>query len=273
MPFAFYTMDYRKIYVCLIETRKSTLTEDSYYEQHHIIPKSEGGSDNERNIVKLTAREHYIAHLLLAKIYDDLKMHLAVTYMKTGAHKMRKFKFNSHLYAKIRKKLAKFISINNTGKPSKRKGIKTGKPAWNRGRKIPEDVRKKISEHTKNAMNDPLVRTKISNANKNKPSPMKGKHLSDEQRLKISEATKKGMSSAIVREKISTALKGKLAGKNNPMYGKSSWSKCTDEERLDRRQRVANSMKQLKWFNNGVKNVRARECPEGFAAGRLHLSK
>ena len=30
-----------------------------------------------------------------------------------------------------------------------------------------------------------------------------------------------------------------------------------------------NGTRQTRWWNNGVKCVRARECPEGFVAGRL----
>lgn len=39
-----------------------------YFETHHIVPKSLGGTDDKNNLVNLTAREHYIAHLLLVKI-------------------------------------------------------------------------------------------------------------------------------------------------------------------------------------------------------------
>lgn len=66
-------MDYNKHYTQLISKCKqrdwSRKTSNQYVEQHHIIPRSLGGSDNHNNLVFLTAREHYIAHLLLAKIY------------------------------------------------------------------------------------------------------------------------------------------------------------------------------------------------------------
>lgn len=35
-----------------------------YVEKHHIIPKSLGGKDTADNLVKLTAREHFICHWL-----------------------------------------------------------------------------------------------------------------------------------------------------------------------------------------------------------------
>ena len=40
---------------------------DEYCERHHIIPKCLGGSDVENNLVDLFAKEHFIAHKLLAK--------------------------------------------------------------------------------------------------------------------------------------------------------------------------------------------------------------
>jgi hypothetical protein len=38
-----------------------------YYEKHHIVPKALGGNNALINIVKLTYREHFLAHWLLTK--------------------------------------------------------------------------------------------------------------------------------------------------------------------------------------------------------------
>lgn len=40
---------------------------DEYHERHHIMPKCMGGTNDEENLIDLYAREHYIAHELLAK--------------------------------------------------------------------------------------------------------------------------------------------------------------------------------------------------------------
>lgn len=65
-------MDYQKIYSDLISSRKDRrLNEDGYYEIHHIIPKCRNGSNEKDNLIALTAREHYLAHWLLLKIYND----------------------------------------------------------------------------------------------------------------------------------------------------------------------------------------------------------
>lgn len=38
-----------------------------YCENHHIVPRSLGGSDDAANLVLLTYKERLVAHLLLAK--------------------------------------------------------------------------------------------------------------------------------------------------------------------------------------------------------------
>lgn len=42
-----------------------------YYERHHIIPRSLGGDNSYDNIATLTAREHFIVHLLLPKFLES----------------------------------------------------------------------------------------------------------------------------------------------------------------------------------------------------------
>ncbi len=59
---------YQKWYDSLIE-RARTRALEGYVETHHIIPKCLGGTNDSSNLVKLTAREHLIAHLLLYRSY------------------------------------------------------------------------------------------------------------------------------------------------------------------------------------------------------------
>lgn len=65
-------MDYKKIYDDLCNSRKHRLLEKEIgYEIHHILPRSMGGTDEDENLVKLTYREHFIAHLLLSRAYPN----------------------------------------------------------------------------------------------------------------------------------------------------------------------------------------------------------
>ena len=69
-------MNYCKIYMSIIfkasaenEQRLCNKQKGHYYERHHIIPKSLGGSNANDNVIILTAREHFICHWLLVKMY------------------------------------------------------------------------------------------------------------------------------------------------------------------------------------------------------------
>ena len=65
---------YTRWYNQLIEQAKvRVLPRDVYAEKHHIIPQSLGGSNNIENLVRLTAREHFICHWLLTKMVVETK--------------------------------------------------------------------------------------------------------------------------------------------------------------------------------------------------------
>lgn len=58
----------------IIEKRKLNPVIEGYKEKHHIIPKSLGGSNDKSNLIYLTAKEHYICHLLLVRITQNDKI-------------------------------------------------------------------------------------------------------------------------------------------------------------------------------------------------------
>lgn len=97
-------MNYKKIYSSLVESCKNRkISSTIAYESHHIIPRSLGGSDDASNLVKLTLREHFFAHLLLSKIYqgaDQIKMMHALK-MMSGIGKSKKI-INSRQYETAR---------------------------------------------------------------------------------------------------------------------------------------------------------------------------
>lgn len=218
----FFGMNYSKVYMCLILNRQAhPLSKNEYGENHHIIPRSEGGSNDITNKVKLTAREHYIAHLLLAKIYDDYAMYSALTYMQTGRHKNRKFKFNSRLYAKMREEFGRKHSQHMKGRFSgdkhwnygnhlsneakeKQRLAHLGQKAWNKGIPMSEESKKKLSIN--NGSRRLEVREKMSKAAKNRPP------ISDETRKKMSEAHKNP--SKLARFEFGKGFRGKVWANN-----------------------------------------------------------
>jgi hypothetical protein len=75
-------MNYGKIYKRLIDRARFRQKDNDYYEKHHIIPRCMGGSDALSNIVALTGREHFIAHLCLMKMHTNVHgLVLAATMM------------------------------------------------------------------------------------------------------------------------------------------------------------------------------------------------
>ncbi len=59
---------YTKWYNQIITRSTTRSLSETYFERHHIHPKSIGGSNAPENIVKLTAKEHFVCHLLLTKM-------------------------------------------------------------------------------------------------------------------------------------------------------------------------------------------------------------
>ena len=65
------TNKYTKWYYQLIDNaRTRTIPKAVYQERHHIVPRSLGGKNCKNNIVNLLPREHFIAHLLLTKMFS-----------------------------------------------------------------------------------------------------------------------------------------------------------------------------------------------------------
>ena len=51
----------------ILETRGRFACGNEYHERHHIIPKCLGGLDEKDNLIDLFAKEHFIAHKMLAE--------------------------------------------------------------------------------------------------------------------------------------------------------------------------------------------------------------
>ena len=91
-----------------IITKAKTRTLEGYKEIHHILPRCLGGKDKKANLVALTAKEHFIIHILLCKFTTGIakmKMlyaHKAMSYyLKEG----RNYKIGSRIAEKLRKEL------------------------------------------------------------------------------------------------------------------------------------------------------------------------
>lgn len=91
-------------YLKFIDSCKNQVV-DGYFEKHHIVPRCLGGSNDSSNLVKMTPRQHFIAHLILSKMFEGAnrsKMHFAVWNMVNRDNGVRT---NSRTYEKLRKNL------------------------------------------------------------------------------------------------------------------------------------------------------------------------
>jgi len=114
---------YTRWYYSIIQQAQiRTLPTDVYSEKHHIIPKSLGGNNGSDNLVKLTAREHFICHRLLSKMVTDVnkrKMTFAIWSMVNQDHSKQRLrhKVNSYTYEILRKQVSLASSQLNKGVP------------------------------------------------------------------------------------------------------------------------------------------------------------
>lgn len=115
-----------------------------YYEDHHIIPKSLGGSDKRHNRVLLTAREHFICHLLLPK--------MSILPINRGKMAYAFFRFkdktaNSKLYESYKKEYSLLVSGENNPFYGKTHTKDTKKKISRLGTKHSPDTLKKMSNN------------------------------------------------------------------------------------------------------------------------------
>lgn len=113
---------YSRTYFQIIE-RNIGAKHNGYFERHHIIPRSLGGQNKNDNLVDLTAREHFVCHWLLTKMFpvdsaEYKKMCLAFGMMlwaRSDSHQ-RNYAINSKTYERLRQQLSAFMSEFQSGK-------------------------------------------------------------------------------------------------------------------------------------------------------------
>ena len=187
---------YTRIYCSIIiNAQTRLLSEETYTETHHIIPKSLGGSNLSDNLAILTAREHFVCHWLLTKMVDGKhqdSMIYALRMMNCAGKKQQRYKtlITSRVYSKLR---AQFSIIHSN-------------------RIITDEVRHNMSEGQKGKKHSDATKAKFSKnrtgstwSEKSKQK-MRGRFISEETRQKLRDRT----ISDKQRERASATHNGKI---------------------------------------------------------------
>lgn len=199
-------MDYSHNYNRLIiKAKNRSILPTIYKENHHIIPKCMGGSDNKNNIISLFPDEHLIAHLLLTKMYPNHIGLLRAAYcMTNGFNKISRNLNKEYKWLKEKYKERQRVWLKENHYLTKmsleekehflNKHIR-GENNPNFGNKWSEKQRKNLSNKTKGRR---IGKDNPNYGNKGERNPLFGKKQTEEHRRKVSLS---------------------LSGKKNPNYG------------------------------------------------------
>lgn len=105
--YQFINNKYYKIYIRLVQEAKLKnrhKTDGNYYEVHHILPKSLGGDNSYNNLVTLTAREHFVAHLLLVRCVQITDVYRMINAIRRFTKQVK----TSREYGILRSTLSRF---------------------------------------------------------------------------------------------------------------------------------------------------------------------
>jgi len=222
-------MNYLKVYCNLIRKAENRTPPEGYTEKHHIFPVSIFGKN--KRIVVLSAREHYVAHVLLERIYIKRygtkdRRSIKMTYAHSGMKGNGGY-VNSYLYEGARKRRSEIMkgkqytlgikwSEERKEEMSKmRKGLKWWNNGiidvrslecpgneWKNGR-IKVQIGREYSEETIRKMSE----TKKGKKGIPSPKGMLGKKHSEETKMKMSETSKRRTHTEETKRKMSEATK------------------------------------------------------------------
>jgi hypothetical protein len=106
---------YTRCYYSIIQRAKIRILKIPY-ERHHIIPRSLGGNNFKENIVKLTAHEHFVCHLLLTKMIKgknkEKMVYAAWAMANLENQNQQRHKVTGKIYSMLRQEYCKVKSVH-----------------------------------------------------------------------------------------------------------------------------------------------------------------
>lgn len=210
-------------YYSIIHSAQSRVQDPSvYYESHHILPKSLGGTNKKSNLVNLTPREHYICHLCLSKITHGIDKRKMTYAFRHFLGKDTQFKMSSRIFEILRTEFRNAMISIWQDPDYKASQISKYKKYWS-----DFSNREARSLKLKEVWNNKDLRTAASISSK--------KYWSDE-------TNRRNQSVKLIKahqNDPTLALKKSRPGKLNGMYGKTH----TNEVKLAASQRATENFK------------------------------
>ena len=120
---------YTNWYFNIVNECKVSPPQNVYTERHHIVPECLGGSDDDSNMVALTAKQHFICHLLLTKMFkpktfEYYKMIHAFCMMDWCHGKDGMPRYTSRVHEKQRREFSEYMSLKQTGEGNNQFGTR-----------------------------------------------------------------------------------------------------------------------------------------------------
>jgi len=227
-------MNYQKIYEnIIIKAKLENRQKDNgvYFEKHHILPKCLNGGNEKENLVLLNAKEHFICHKLLTKIYPNNRK-IALAFHKMSFSKKEGYRVSSKDFVRARE----LISSIPVSEETKNKM---------RGRKHTKEECEKISKALLGKKKSGKHKEAIKNANIGQKRPEWVKRKMSEARKKLFYEGYKHIVSEETKKKISRSN----SGKNNGMFGK----RATNALRIKIDEKILNTMKEAEEYT-GMKS-------------------
>ena len=194
--------EYEKFINNIIKTRGRFACGEEYHERHHITPKCLGGKDENDNLIDLFAKEHFIAHKLLAQENpdkDSLVYAWSCMAFVKGNHQER-YELTAEEYEEARKAISEVM----------------------RNRIITEETREKMRKASQAKVKNPEYIQKQKSSHKGlqagENNPMFGKKHTETTRKKIGLATIERAKNDDWRKMIGDANRGKKNARRHPVY-------------------------------------------------------
>jgi hypothetical protein len=258
----FINLHYLSRYISIIskfKERNLVKKENPGFHRHHIVPRCIKGSNEKKNLVTLSPREHFIVHHLLWKAFPQTGLTFSFRSMVHGTKKYGSNKITSRVYEQL--------CLDN-----KERGVsdetKKRMSEAQKGKKHSEETRRKISEANKRENLSEETRRKMSKS-------QKGKILSDEHRLKISESIKGQKRSLETRRKMSDANKGRKVSEETRKKLSEAGKKenISEESRLKRSESQKNKPKTFWVCSPSESRMIQKDLLEGFLSNGYILGR